>query len=48
MGFKVYINYHEITEEYSEKITSLYLKRIHLAMTACNQSDLGNFCRFHF
>ena len=48
MGFKVNINYRKITEEYSENITNLHFKRIHLAMTDCNQSDLDNFNRFHF
>ena len=45
MGFKVNINYPEITEEDSENITNFNLKRIqcHLAMKECNQSDLGNF-----
>ena len=45
MGFKVNINYPEITEEYSENITNFNLKRIqcHRAMKECNQSDLGNF-----
>ena len=48
MGFKVNINYQKSKEEYTENITNLHFKRIHLAMTDCNQSDLDNFNRFHF